>query len=616
MRSRYIKYRNAIMAILNGSPIGAICLGAGISRRNVGKQIRRCLEMADDGRMFGFRALRLNSRTKKYSVKIIMGGGKLPRGFSGRFMALQERYPHIFERVLALYLKRNENVKIHESRIPILKLHMQFLGWLREAGVMPNEYPFVCRYASLRTMSAYLKKQWKSNMVQAVAARVGAKAARELHDGENRAPTDAPLKPYQRVYLDGHKIDAFFTIRVTSPTGIEVDVVLDRLWIIVVIDHGSRAILGYFLCLEKEYSSDDVLESMNRSIVPWKRRELTIPGLEYMDGAAFPSGLRPELAYATWTEAWLDGAKANLANAVRTAQTTTIGGDLNVGPPGMPERRYIIERFFRTLASSGFQRLPSTTGKNPADGRRNDPEDRALRFDIRLEEMEQVIDVLLANYNVTSHNSLFGRTPIEVLTSYVESGGTIVQVPEDKRESFSLSIGRYKRTVVGKPSNGKRPHIEFEGVTYHSSLLSKSPALCGERLTILVNKNDLRVVKAFRADGSDFGKLTANGYWGVTPHDLRTRKAIMKLKIRKLFTWLAGQDPIAAYMNYLESKAQGRKRERGRLAKLKRSMGAEAKDPRTPTTEVQMEPKTKGTKVKLPSLEVGQDTEVRAAIVL
>jgi putative transposase len=78
------------------------------------------------------------------------------------------------------------------------------------------------------------------------------------------------------------------------------------------------------------------------------------------------------------------------------------------------------------------------------------------------------------------------------------------------------------------------------------------------------------VIKAFLADGSELGNLCATGRWGITPHDLRTRKAINKLKNNRLIHFTQYDDPIRVYQDYLEKEAQKNKTKRNKLASIKK----------------------------------------------
>ncbi|WP_240452434.1 hypothetical protein [Virgibacillus sp. YIM 98842] len=132
---------------------------------------------------------------------------------------------------------------------------------------------------------------------------------------------------------------------------------------------------------------------------------------------------------------------------------------------------------------------------------------------------------------------------------------------------FSLKV---TRRVNGSEKEGRRPFINYEGVRYTNEVLNHSPHLINKTLNLLVNTDDLRVIKAFLADGSELGNLIATGKWGVTPHDLRTRKAINKLKNNRLIHFTQYDDPIRVYQDHLEKEAQKNKTNRNKLASLKR----------------------------------------------
>ena len=100
-------------------------------------------------------------------------------------------------------------------------------------------------------------------------------------------------------------------------------------------------------------------------MVPWRPKTLTIPGIKVFSSGNFRSGLIEEAKWGLWDEFLYDNAKANLSNIVRDRLTQIVGSSVNAGPVGVPERRGIIERFFRTLEESSYHQLPSATGSHP-----------------------------------------------------------------------------------------------------------------------------------------------------------------------------------------------------------------------------------------------------------
>lgn len=67
--------------------------------------------------------------------------------------------------------------------------------------------------------------------------------------------------------------------------------------------------------------------------------------------------------------------------------------------------------------------------------------------------------------------------------------------------------------MKGHDKEGRRPFVYYEGVKYSNEVLLRSPQLINKSLELLINTDDLRVIKAFLADGSELGNLTAIGKW-------------------------------------------------------------------------------------------------------
>jgi putative transposase len=356
-----------------------------------------------------------------------------------------------------------------------------------------------------------------------------------------------------------------------SPYGGFVKRVIDRFWILAIIESISRAILGYYISLNREYNANDVLLCVRNAIVPWKRRGLTIPGLKYPEHGGMPSEVIPELAWATWGEFSYDNAKANLAERVLKKLSRTVGCAINPGPVETPERRPFVERFYQTFEENGFHRLPSTTGSRPNDPRRNNPEKNAIRFDISLEHIEELTEVIVMQYNATPHSGIGYRTPLEYLQYFIGDENILVNtLPEGKRSNMNLLNIEASRIVRGNIKNGRRPYIEFEGARYQNDVLARTPDLIGKRLTLSIDPEDIRSLVAYLPDGSELGILSALGFWGRTPHTLEVRKAILALKHRRLIWYTTEQDPVQVYMDYLATQSPKSKAAAREFAKVQR----------------------------------------------
>lgn len=559
----------------NQQPINVIEDLTGIERNQIRKFVKRCLSFDEYGRIWGFSALIPRKRIKDYErrnmPKLIQG--KETPSLVGSFSFLLKRYPTIQENLDALYLGRSKK----EVKSPVIKgkeLHKKFLEMCTAYGIKSNEYPFISADLGRRSIYRYVKKLEERYFGEA-SKRYGdetAQKARHTGTGEQNEPMI--IKPLRRVQFDGHRIDCSIAIIFFTPEGDEIVEVMDRIWILCLIDVATRVVLGYHLSLNKEYSASDVLHCIRNAVMPKKPKDLTIPGLTYDPNGGYPSFPFPKMEWALWDEILFDNGKANLANQVRDRLKRVINCAVNAGPVALPTRRSFIERFFETLEESGYHRLVNTTGSHPKDPRRKDPENAAVKYRISVDHLEQLTDVLISNYNGTPHEGINNLSPLQCLEQRIQRGMLPRVMDEEKREETvfpSLSASRF---VQGNIETGKRPFVYYEGVEYRSEVLARSTGLKGKKLDLLINIDDLRVIRAFFPDGTPFGLLTAAGKWGITPHSLQVRKQINQLKKRKLLHYTNQDDPIDCYHKYLQEQSKTKRSSRNRLAKLQREQQA------------------------------------------
>jgi len=592
----YGRREQAVRNYMCGWKVDDIVAEAGFSRQELKRLVRRCLERHSDGRIWGFRALIPRKRIHNYARTVHAKAHPPSRrgGDSGALTQLFEKYPDIKNVVDVLFLKRVRDGVVHESRITVKSIHKRFLTACRQHGLTSTDYPFTTKWLGISGLGRYLRRLFKRELAMAVRARHGREAARSLKANKGGQKSNPVTHPYQRVEFDPHRIDGFWVVLVPNAYGGIVPVVLERLWLLVIKESRSRAILGYHLSLNSECNQEDGLQCIKNAIVPWKPRELTIPGLRYEPDCGLPSGAIPELAWALWDEFLYDNALANLAEAVRGQLTEVVKCAVNAGNVDNPERRALIERFFHTLEENGFHRLPSTTGSDPDDPRRQNPEKLALRYGISLTHLEELVDVMIAQFNATPHAGIGYRTPLEMLRYDIGAGGSLVRtLTESERAKLALLSLRIVRTVRGDIKKGRRPYVELEGARYQNEVLSRSPDLIGKELTLWVDRDELRNVTAFLPDGSDLGALTAQGYWGRTPHTLEMRRAINRLRHRKLIFYTEHDDPVQVYLDYLARTASTNKRASAAYTKAKRVVKSAGQQMGLPDSPL---PNTKGSK--------------------
>jgi putative transposase len=566
----FLQRKQAVEMYLNDYSLEEIKKETGLNRRDVHRYIKRCLSYDNSGVIWGYRGLVHQKNLKPYQRKTTPLEESQSTKLTGAFQQLLERYPTIKEAIDDYYLRKNKK-SVTEPVIRTKHLHRRFIESCRTAGIKTNEYPLNTKDMARRSLYRYVKKLELENPKEA-SKRYGQVAERRFRNEVSGQKSTVYIeRPFQRVEFDGHSIDVIIAIKFRNTNGDEVVEIMERIWLLTIIDVATRVVLGYHICLNSQYSASDVLECIRNSAVPHHPKVFKISGLKLPDNGGYHSIAIPQTEWALWDEFSYDNGKANLASIVTSRLTEIIGCSVNPGPVNTPERRGIIERFFGLLECNGFQRLPNTTGSNPSDFKRRNPEKKAVQFEITYEEIEQLTEVLIANYNNEPHSALGYLSPLEVMDQRVNQRDMLPRIkPEEERNEDEFLSFIAKRTIRGSLKSGKRPYITYEGVPYRNEVLSKSLNLIGQELHLLVNINDLRVIRAYLSDGTEFGYLIATGKWGIIPHTLRMRKQINQLIHRKVLFISQMDDPVECLQRYLEEEAEKKKKPRNQLENLRR----------------------------------------------
>lgn len=594
-RKTYLQRAEAVRLFVLSTDLSlvAIQVRTGVPRRSFARLFTRCISSHPDGRIQGFRALIPHARLKRYTRTAPVLLEAAGSNTSGAFAQLLARYPSLAKWLERAARQRTEPTNgRREVRQNLRGIHKNFLARCRELNIAASEYPFNRDYQAKRSVAAHLRSlrevSFDTAAAEAGARHVGRAWASNL--GTMKKPV---TRPFEAVEFDGHKIDVRLATRVVDPFGFEVVYEIGRIWILVIIDVSTRAALGYALALGVEYTKDDTVLAIQAALIPHRRRELKIPGLTYRRDGGFPSELMPELAYACWEWFRCDNAKAHVSEHTLACLTEVLGTWPDLGPIGEPNERSYIERFFGLVAQHMAHRLPGTTGSNPQDLCRvlGDP-GNDTRLLVTLDEIEDIVDVMVSDYNGEPHDGLGGRTPLEAMRYFVAKQRTAVRTLAQARRNDVVLLQESRIVPVkGSTAQGVRPHINFHGARYSSDVLSGNAALIGKRLRIYFDSRDLRRVRAYFENGEELGVLIAARPWCFTAHSLRTRREILRLRSLGKLRYREGDDAVEALAHYRRKQATHSKRAARDLAKLARA-GGENITRSTPAAPVKATPRT------------------------
>ena len=566
-RAQYLRRKTAVSMYLDGASAEAIRTSTGYSLSHAYRTLtERCLATHEDGRLWGWRGAVPNAHIRPYTRKSplnpnVWGGGlvgalqKLFAGPGG--MKLEQEFS---ARILASKRKAG----LSEIGVSRQALYGWFIAQLREMGLEARgEWPFNVSRQGYVTVCKHIAAVLASNPKQATKVLGGPEAEKKAKAGDGTSRPE--LLVYQRVECDAHHTDVHCVVLVPSPAGGYEPVAVHRLWVIVIIEIRSRAVLGYHLSTRREPSAEDVLRAVKMALSLWKPRAIQFSDIAYNAGAGFPSFADNALLGACWDEFSVDGALSNICARVRAQLKDVVGARLVApGEPGsyssrrsLDDRPY-IESYFRHLASRGLHRLSTTTGGNPKDKKGRNPVAEAARTQFQLEYLQELLDVFIANYNAHPHSGLATRSPLGQMRYLTSQKHAPVRLADPGMVS-RLVCTRRRCRVVGAEGSGRRPHVNFLNARYSAQWLCNRLDLVNQMIWVHVdNEDDVRIVTTSTDGGVLLGSLMALPPWNVSPHTLYMRAAISSLHNRRLIHVTQNSDPIALLIDYAESSDRGK----------------------------------------------------------
>lgn len=561
--------RKAMVMYFDNVLVSTIERITGVNRVSLHMYATKCLAYAPDGRILGFRALipYIRCRPHKRRANEKPKRPEQQGGHTGLLNLLFARFPQIEEELKRIILQQRKRHAANPQKLRIKDIHKYFLDFIKEQGVARDEWPFTAKHLGIKSIGSFATNLLNRNFSESIRKWGDEPARAHLATGTGNVPFLHFAEPFDAVEIDSYHIDAHLTVSFKTPEGDETELLLQRLWLIAIVEVLSSAVLAYEIVYRSEVTADDILRVIRKATTTmWEPKKLTISKMSYGFNAGLPSGLIPATYAAQWNVILFDNALAHLANSVRERARQTLGFVINWGPVRRFERRPNVEHTFKQIATDVFHRLPSTTGSSPFKGRAQNAEDKAIRWGIRAEHAEEYIDVYFANHNATPSEGQYSRSPLEVLKYYLAGSIPLTmprKLPETVFEAAKTLACRQNAVVRGGRATGRRPYIQIDRVRYTSPILAEASELIGQTLIINIDEEDMRQVKAFLRNGQELGFLTAHGKWSVTKHDRRTRREINSLLNRRILILSEFDDPVISYLAQLSvsNGSKGKKKQ-------------------------------------------------------
>jgi hypothetical protein len=294
------------------------------------------------------------------------------------------------------------------------------------------------------------------------------------------------------------------------------------------------------------------MRSIVHSLKKWEPIDLTIPHLYYKPGAGFPSGVCPLGEGRLVDMVCFDNALANRAGLIGRGLTRQFGATVNIGRAQLPIARPFVERLNQTLETLGFRRLPIGFNPNGPKDSREKALAAASEHAMTIDELEQVIDVMLANYNADPHSALVNRSPNEYIRMWDERNVSPIRRTTDPSTVIAaLTRIEVVVTIRGGGAEGRSPYVEYAYARYTNDILAKMTAWHGLKMRLVLDaEGDVRLARGYVVSGSreiDVGILRACAPWHLTPHTLEQRRLIQREARTKKIVVPPGTDMVQAF---------------------------------------------------------------------
>ncbi|MDE1997884.1 MAG: hypothetical protein KGI52_03040 [Burkholderiales bacterium] len=583
----------ALSLYAQGQPLALLSQETAVTIGSIYRWIDRAQQIHADGRPWGYRALLPYIRVKTYertSEPKVLKEGKA--GNAGAFTQLLIRYPKL-ERQLRKELTSGA-VKLmpsinEQGRLQgVVGALGRFQSTCRELGLTAADYPLSQRDKCVRSLARHLRASLKADaQLTAKAAGVRVKPSSALR-GDVR---DAP-RAFDTVEFDAHKLDLRLKVILDrDPIGGEHAVPIERAWLLAVIDVATRCILGWHLVFGKECNRFDVIEALRRAVLPIPRPQLDIPGARLIDSGGYACEVMPQTQYAVWRQIRLDNARAHLSADCLDLLCDTLGCQVDFGPAYHPDDRPFIERYFATVVQTFSRRLPGAIEpKGESDrmrllGQLRDKK-RADRLVVSAQELDELLAMMVWNYNGTPHSSLGGLTPLEAMQHHVLGIGRqavrLRHLPIVLQKQPRLLHDPIDCVVHGNSARGERPHISYLHVRYTSGQLASRSDLVGKAIHVHVDPQDLRALTAVTSDGEILEPLWASGPWRNHVHSAWLRREFFAAKRRKQLDSADGADPIASFVALRKKAASKSKRAATDVARIEKEQRQRTREQEPP----------------------------------
>jgi putative transposase len=502
----------ALDAVLQGATISAAAIRHHIDRKTLARMIDNAIKRCEiTGRLIGYQVCLPQKRFAERAPRSAVVPAKA--------------HAFAFEQVLVALPDLSKLVLAFKGALPSRKraspafnrLYASIATHLRNNG-HGNAYPLNTVDGGRRALQAFLRR---------MRDKLEAEEAAELPESPSTTRIEHlfALQPFDRVEMDEHRIDVDTWMALPLADGTYRLERVRQLWLLVIMDVATGAILAWLLVVGRKYHRLDVLSLFAKALRPWQPRELLLPDMRYSPRAWMPSCDLEDGLVARSLMAALDNDSSHLAKMSLGNLVDFHMGVLHYGRSGMGQGRPYIEALFKVIenellryVAGGF--VPET----PQGAKYATSTLQGDRYPLIVEFMEDLIDTYVSAHNVSSLSTRETRSPKELMQAYKASGGLLWRCPGTDEHARRLTVRRMEVTIRGSEANGVPPVVYQDYARYRSPQLTNQYRLIGRKFAATYeNPDDIREMTLWDREGKRVMTLHAMAPYSAVPHSLAQR---------------------------------------------------------------------------------------------
>jgi hypothetical protein len=519
--------RSALTAYLDGAKPLTICEETGLTRSTIIRMAKRAITADSTGHAYGWFACLKHARCKRPARKNVINKAYSlrHRGLACAMQGVVAASPDTADYVESLlesgtWRNRSRRRSIFEK-----------FRKLATKGTDVIAYPFDARDGGWKSLFRFLRAEERRRRLS--MDDILPKISVQPHSGDNTGLPSASggRLAYDEVEFDGWLEPIDMEVLIPTDHGIDRAVKIEGIGLLAIVERKYTPILGYLPLFKTSYDSLDTITCVSRALEKWVPRKLSVPIFDYLPGAGLPSGIHPDANGHLWNIIFCDNASMNVGEIPSNALLNRVLSHMNRGRAGTPTARPIVERLFGYVTSLDLKGLL----QKRYSARTNTPDVPFFPNAIPMDWIEDIFDVICANYNVTGKGTFHDRKPMDLLVAELNRAAGWGRSTSSESAPWRRMNFIEVRLPLKKPS-GRSPYVNYEHAQYSSSSLRdiKKELVDIKYLNCIVDIRDLRDIEARTDGGVNLGHLHARPPWqGAAPCDLQTRRAVARAMRRE-----------------------------------------------------------------------------------